>query len=407
MRVVINQMPALGQRTGIGHYTGELLRCLRRQAGSDRIEGWPAAAAGRACHFLNRIHKRIRAHLRPAGQNGTSLPGPANRFAKCASRLVMKSFDSLCRTSLSKRKYDLYHEVNFIPLPSDLPIVATLHDLSAVLYPEWHPAERIKHFSKHFDRARARCEHFFAISEAARQEIIRTLNIPAERITLTYMGVRSDLGPLPEWQTARILKKLSLPPRFLLSIGTLEPRKNILVLLRAYCSLPAPVRNRWPLVLVGGWGWRTEKIAEYYHAEARHRNVRHLGYVADQFMAALYNGARALVYPSLYEGFGLPPVEMLACGGAVLASTAAPIVETVGGQAHLIPAQDIDGWRDGLLRVVEDDDWWMSLRHGAVEKARPFTWEHCAAETLKVYRNVCGVRVEEATDKEWARRAAG
>lgn len=105
-------------------------------------------------------------------------------------------------------------------------------------------------------------------------------------------------------------------------------------------------------------------------------------------MAALYCGARALVYPSLYEGFGLPPLEMLACGGAVLASTAGALRETVGGQAHLVDPEDDDGWHASLTRVVFDDDWWHSLRQGAEEVARPYTWDQCAADTLGVYQAV-------------------
>jgi alpha-1,3-rhamnosyl/mannosyltransferase len=97
-----------------------------------------------------------------------------------------------------------------------------------------------------------------------------------------------------------------------------------------------------------------------------------------------------LVFPSLYEGFGLPPVEMLACGGAVLASTAGAVAETVGRQAHLVEPLDVDGWRKAMLRVATDDDWWRGLRRGAVEAARPFTWERCAADTLRVYRHLCG-----------------
>jgi len=104
----------------------------------------------------------------------------------------------------------------------------------------------------------------------------------------------------------------------------------------------------------------------------------------------LYNGARALVYPSLYEGFGLPPVEMLACGGAVLASTAGALVETVGQKAQLIEPMDLDGWRWAMQRVVEEDDWWQALRRGAVEAVRSFTWEQCAADTLRVYRRLGG-----------------
>ena len=97
-----------------------------------------------------------------------------------------------------------------------------------------------------------------------------------------------------------------------------------------------------------------------------------------------------MVFPSFYEGFGLPPVEMLACGGAVLASTAGAVVETVGRQAHLIEPLDLDGWRCAMQRVIADDDWRSQLRRGAVEAAAPFTWEQCAADTLRVYRMLCG-----------------
>jgi alpha-1,3-rhamnosyl/mannosyltransferase len=221
--------------------------------------------------------------------------------------------------------------------------------------------------------------------------MIRKLGIRPERITRTYMGIRPGLGPLPAEQTAAVLRDLNLPSRYLLYLGTIEPRKNILALLRAYCSLPEGLRSRWPLLLVGSWGWNTLAVADYLHREARHRGVIHRGYVAEEHLAAIYNGARALVYPSLYEGFGLPPVEMMACGGAVLASTAGALVETVGSRAHLIDPRDTDGWRASMVRVVEDDDWWRALRTGVMAVARPFTWDRCAAETLRVYRSVCGV----------------
>jgi alpha-1,3-rhamnosyl/mannosyltransferase len=165
-----------------------------------------------------------------------------------------------------------------------------------------------------------------------------------------------------------------------------------LVRIQAYCDLPTSLRDRWPLLLVGKWGWNTSEVAEYLQAEARHRGVIHRPYLADHYLPALHNGARALVYPSLYEGFGLPPLEMLACGGAVLASTTGAVAETVGRKAQLIDPLDIDGWRQAMQRIVQDDDWWRALRRGAVEAARLFTWEQCAADTLRVYRDVSGGR---------------
>jgi alpha-1,3-rhamnosyl/mannosyltransferase len=164
----------------------------------------------------------------------------------------------------------------------------------------------------------------------------------------------------------------------------------VLLLLQAYCALPQRLRDRWPLLLVGCWGWNTTAVAEFLHREARHRGVIHLGYVAEHHVPAIYNGARALVYPSLYEGFGLPPLEMMACGGAVIASSAGALVETVGRHAHVVPPEDLEGWRAAVARVVQDDAWWQGLRRGVVEAARPYTWDRCAADTWGVYRSLCG-----------------
>jgi alpha-1,3-rhamnosyl/mannosyltransferase len=188
-------------------------------------------------------------------------------------------------------------------------------------------------------------------------------------------------------------------------VGTIEPRKNVLMLLRAYCSLPARLRAVWPLVLVGGWGWNSVDVADFYHREARARGVIYRGYVPDKYLAAVYNGARALVFPSHYEGFGLPPLEMMACGGAVLASTAGALTETLGSQADFICASDVDGWRRSMARVLTDDDWCQALRDGATVIARPYTWEKCAADTLGVYRRLCGYA--NGDERPHAARLAG
>ena len=187
-----------------------------------------------------------------------------------------------------------------------------------------------------------------------------------------------------------VLRRLKLPPSYFLYLGTIEPRKNLLTLLRAYVKLPAEVRERYPLLVAGGWGWNSADVAAFLHDEARHRGVITTGYLPEEHLSALLNGARALVYPSFYEGFGLPPVEMMACGGAVICSTAGALVETAGGRAHLVEPLNEDGWREALQLAATDDDWHAELRRGAVEAVRHFTWERCAADTLAVYRMVSG-----------------
>jgi alpha-1,3-rhamnosyl/mannosyltransferase len=384
MRVVYNRLSTLGQKTGVGHHTAELLRCLREQAGpDDLIDEYPGRLPRRARGAWSQPPTGAAAPDGPVAWLRRKALGGVRR----ARRVVREQrFRLLCRW----RGYDVYHEPNFLALPSDCPTLVTLHDLSVLLYPEWHPVERRVEYHRGFPRAMRQATHFLTVSEFVRQEVIRTLNVPPERVTRVYNGVRRGLGPLPEAQVADTLRRLGLPSRYLLYLGTIEPRKNVLTLLKAYCALPARLRDRWPLLLVGNWGWHTEAVAAFYESEARHRGVIHFGYVADEDLAALYNGARALVFPSFYEGFGLPPVEMLACGGAVLASTAGALAETVGGQAHLVAPEDTDGWRDALAGVVADDDWWRQLRRGSTEAARPYTWERSAAETLAVYRAMAG-----------------
>ena len=183
-----------------------------------------------------------------------------------------------------------------------------------------------------------------------------------------------------------VLCRLHLPPTYLLHIGTIEPRKNLLLLLRAYTSLAAELRARCPLVLVGPWGWRFEEVGVFYEAEARHRNVMHLGYVADADLPAVYNGARALVFPTLYEGFGMPAAEMLACGGAVVGSATPALTEVLGSCGTTIDPADADGWRTAMARVIAKPDWADELRRGGVERASEFTWANCARDTVKAYR---------------------
>jgi glycosyltransferase involved in cell wall biosynthesis len=389
MRVVINQMSVAGVRTGIGHYTAQLMRCLRQQAGSDCIDGAPRRWVLRAMDVWGQVKPYLQPTNGPGSPSWSPWASPRSFSFAVLRKVAHKAFRAHLRALYFRKNYDLYHEPNFIPVPSDLPTVATLHDLSVINHPEWHPADRVAHFEKNFHKGLGRCAHFLAISDSARREIIRTFGIAPDRITRTYMGVRPGLRPMPESQVRSALRQLGLPRRYLLYLGTIEPRKNVLTLLKAYCTLPAPFRERYPLLLVGGWGWNSGDVARYLDEEGKARGVIYPGYVPDAHVPTLYNGARALVFPSFYEGFGMPPIEMMACGGAVIGSTADALVETIGAKAHLVDPLDVDGWREALLRVGEDDDWWRELRRGAEAFARPYTWEQCAADTLRVYRSLC------------------
>jgi alpha-1,3-rhamnosyl/mannosyltransferase len=383
VRVAFNRLSTLGQRTGIGHYAAELLAGVRERAGTDQIHGFPSG-------LLWQLGKGWYRWRPPSGrgQSGPSID-PQRRSRRLLKRLKNAGRDwlqsHLCR-ALDRGGFDLYHEPNNIPLPCAVPTLATVHDLSVLLHPEWHPAERVAQYERHWPRAVRQCGHFLAVSEFTRQEMLRILHLSPERVTRVYNGVRPGLAPLPPEETAASLRRLKLPADYLLCVSTVEPRKNLRMLLRAYCGLDSALRASWPLVLVGNWGWNAAGVVQYLDDEARHRGVLHVGYVADRDLAALYNGARALLFPSLYEGFGLPAVEMLACGGAVLASTAGAVAEVVGPHAHLIDPADEAGWRDAMRRLVRDEDWRRSLRKGAADWGQSFTWARCAEESWRVYR---------------------
>lgn len=389
MRIIFNQLTVIGHKTGVGHYSCQLYRHLRSQFASqiysypsERWQPWQRRlfAAYQCLHSLKQRWSKVPWVYLP----GSILQGLTHRLRHWYDQ-VQREFH---RKVFFGDRYQLYHEPNFIPFPSSLPTVTTLHDLSALLYPQWHPADRVKWYEEHFQQALSQSAHFLAVSEFTRRQVIEHLGISPRRVTCVYNGARPEMRPLPPSEVERVLKRLQYPAQYLLYVGTIEPRKNVLRLMQAYCSLPSSLREAWPLLLVGRWGWHVEAEQDFYQSVGRHKGVQHVGYLADKYLPAVYNGARALLYPSYYEGFGFPPLEMLACGGAVITSTAEAVVEVVGGQAHLVAAEDTAGWGQAMARAITDHDWWRSLRAGAVAAASPFTWHRCAQQTWAVYQQV-------------------
>ena len=386
MKILINQTLALRQKSGMGHYIADLIRCLAAQAGDDRLLLYPGPWTRMGMAGLQQmagVFARIKKSLF-AGKHGPAEGSKRlNAWGRRLQSWHFQAFGARCDA-------DLYHEPNYIPFPCDKPTIISVADLSPLLHPEWHPAHRARHFAQYFPRGLAQSSHVITISEFSRREILKHLPVRPENITCTYMGVRPRFEPLPCERVKPVLERLRLPERYLLFVGTLEPRKNLLMLLRAYGDLSAGVREKCPLVLAGGWGWNAADLAEFFHSKAKHKNVIHLGYTAEADLPALYNGARALVFPSHYEGFGLPPLEMMACGGPVLASTAGALVEILGSKAHLLDPLDQTAWQLAMRRVIIDDDWHQQRQKGVQAVARPYTWERCAAETWNVYRKVLG-----------------
>ncbi len=388
MRVVINGLAALKTRTGVGHYVARLHEQLSANARGDSFSLYPGASLGQVAAFANRL-------LSPKSSRDTGTRSVAARVksalsttAKHAAKVAIEiHFARQCRSF----GYDLYHEPNFIPLSSPLPTVVTVHDLSVILHPEWHPIDRVRHHERHFETAIRRAAHVVVVSEEIRREMIEIIGLHPRKVTAIHNGIGMEFHPQSTAEIDATRRRLGLPTNYFLCVGTIEPRKNLMIVLKAFADLPATVRESCPLVLAGPWGWKSSEERDFYETMARHLGAMHIGYVAHADLPTIYAGATALLYPSHYEGFGLPPIEMLACGGRVVCSTSAMAVrEVVGTFGSYLDPHDVSGWRDTMRTLATNPESTMHSSAARTAHAAKYTWETAATKTHDVYRAVLG-----------------
>jgi glycosyltransferase involved in cell wall biosynthesis len=234
-----------------------------------------------------------------------------------------------------------------------------------------------------------RAAAIIAVSENTRRDVTRLMGIPAEKIVVIHEGVNPAYhGAIAAGEVARVRQKYHLPARYLLFLGTLEPRKNIGVLLEAYHALLARDDSVPRLVVAGRKGWLFEPVFQKVEALGLGERVSFTDWVPEADTPALVAGAEVFVYPSLYEGFGLPPLEAMACGTPVITSTASSLPEVVGDGGLLVDPHDAAGLAQALERLLADDALRADLRGRALARARQFTWEAAARQTLAVYAQV-------------------
>ncbi len=284
------------------------------------------------------------------------------------------------------RDFDLYHALAFVaPLALTVPAVVTVYDLSFLYYPERLPAARRLYLRLFTGVTCRRARRVIAISESTARDVARTYGIPASKIDVAPCGHDPALfRPLPAEAVRAFRQSRGLPERFWLFIGTLEPRKNLPTLLEAYAGLPAS--DRLPLMVGGGKGWDYEPIFAAVERLGLGDLVHFIGFIPSEELPLWYNSAEAFVFPSVYEGFGLPVLEAMACGTPVVVSDASSLPEVVGEAGMCIPPHDVGAWREALGRAARDADWRASARIRGMARAAMFTWQHTAAETVACYR---------------------
>jgi alpha-1,3-rhamnosyl/mannosyltransferase len=240
-----------------------------------------------------------------------------------------------------------------------------------------------------FPRSLERADHIVTDAAFVRDEIIAEFGVSPSRITSIPLGSRAIFRPRAAAECRQELQERQLSYRgYVLCVGTLEPRKNLELAIRAYAGLPRAFRERYPLVTVGMKGWLTSSLESVMQPLVASGELRPLGYTSDQALAALYAGAMALVYPSLYEGFGLPPLEAMASETPVIVSNRSTLPEVVGHAGIVIDASDEQALRENLLRLDQDAGFWRERAAASLAQARTFSWQRCAEQTLGVYRKV-------------------
>ncbi|MEO6293120.1 MAG: glycosyltransferase family 1 protein [Burkholderiaceae bacterium] len=316
--------------------------------------------------------------------------------------VVKKSMPDAVRYNLSRywrqrgflqgcrqKKVDLYHEPNFLAYRCDMPSVITAHDLSWIRYPQTHPKERVAEMNRFFQPGLERASLILTDSEFVKQELMDLFGTPSERIKSIPLGAEAVFHPRSEQETFMVLNQQGLTHgRYLLAVGTLEPRKNLGIALEAYRSLPAAIREHHPLVLVGMKGWLTSALEKQMAPLVAAGHIRVLGYLQRDDLATIISGALCLIYPSIYEGFGLPPLEAMSSAVPVISSNVSSLPEVVGDSGVLIDPSDVSALAQAMTQMVEDSKFRNMLATKSLERSRLFSWERCVTQTAAAYRQV-------------------
>lgn len=372
MQVCLDYQPAVKQRAGIGRYTRLLAQELPRLMGQDD-----------ALRLFYLDFKRKAAIPDVPGAESRAwrlLPGAC--IQQLWKRAGWPPYDMLAGSA------DLFHFPNFIIPPlSRGRTVVSIHDMSFARLPECAEARNRAYLDARMASTIARADAIITISHFSAAEIVACHPAAAGKVHVTYLGVDESFRP-PERDTiADMRQRLGLPRPYLLSVGTIEPRKNFPLLVEAFEALD---RDDIDLVIAGMPGWRCEGIFEAFAKSRRARQIRYLSYVPDSDLAALYGGAEAFASTSLYEGFGFTPLEAMACGTPVASSAGGSLAEVLGEGALIVTEYTSEAWSAALSRMLDDHSLRTRLCAAGLRQAAGYRWCETARHTWEVYQQVMG-----------------
>jgi glycosyltransferase involved in cell wall biosynthesis len=366
MRIAIDAIPLAESKTGIGHYTDSLAEWLAR---------------------LNQDHQYEL--LSPFDFDFDARNGKPKNLSKrfFPVRSVFRKWWLVgLPVMLQISPVDLFHGTNYcIPVYAPCPTVVTIHDMSIYAHPNTHKLTNVIRGKRRIPLMARRSSMIIAPSEWTKREIIKYLRTRSEKISVIYEAAREIMEPLPLSACLDVLEKHKIRRPYLLYVGTIEPRKNLLTLIRAYEELLKSSAHRPQLVLCGGRGWLDDEVFKLVEDLNLQNQVRFTGYVDDIDLPALYSAAAVFVYPSLYEGFGLPPLEAMACGTPVVTSNSSSLPEVVAKAGLMHDPYNYRALTECIMTILNDVAAYDHFKRAGLEQASHFSWERVARETQVVY----------------------
>lgn len=369
MRIGLDGIPLASTKTGIGHYTLELSRALAEIDPDDEFQ------------LISPVP-----FVSPFEQNLPNL-----RYVEAARR---KSWWIVgLPLYIRRHSLSLFHGTNYdVPLWNECPTVLSIHDLSLLLHPETHESHLVRRARYRLPLMARFATKIITATEFVKKEVSQHLKVHPDKIAVTPYAPRRNFRPLPQTETEQTRARLGIEDVFILFVGTIEPRKNLITLLRAFADVIGNTGLRPQLVIAGQKGWLMEEALSYINSEQLSERVKLTGYITDRDLRALYSSCAVCVYPSLYEGFGLPPLEAMACGAPVIASDVPSLSEATGKGAFLVPPRDVQRLAQGLVEMISSEEKRAYFSRAGLEWASRFTWEKTARLTLEVYSEVTSAR---------------
>jgi len=359
MRICIDIRPTLKKKTGIGYYTLNLINAL---AGIDEANQYSLYSQKGFFDFKKKL-----------------LPLPGKNFRYLTARTRPKD-NKICGN------FDIYHTSSFDILPDKgVKLVAVVHDIIPRVFPQGHTEDAINRLNDQLGTFLQHAGRVITDSECSKADLIRHFSVPAERIRVIYPGVGEDFCRLPEPLHNVISSKYNIYSDYILYAGTIEPRKNVTGLIRAFAVLKQKHNIKQKLVILGMKGWMHDEVYDLIKKLDLGSDVIFTGYVPREDLKIFYNLADVFAYPSLYEGAGLPVLEAFACSAAVVTSKASCLPEIAGDAAVLIDPNDPQDIANGILKILEDEDFRSKLKEKGSQRAKEFTWDRTARQTLEVF----------------------